>query len=424
MINKARAYFSRYKGEMIFVISNYTTPLVGLIASIVAAAYIEPTDFGAIQSVLLIIPYVALLQLGTFNGLNRNLSFYKAQGEDKKVQQLINASKTVANLVSTIGFLIAGGVLIYNIIYHRSEIIIILTCLALLLCLTFKPQSTHFDTTFRSGQQFKRLGKIKFTENIITSILGLLPMVLGYLGRIVYDGFKPLLAWFLRFKFQPYKADGRGKLSDIRELIITGFPLMAGGYVLQLFLIADQSVIAVFLGKQELGYYTLSKLILLAVPVIPQSLGIILYPKAAAQYGKLKNNRYLKSFFWKSLLVNALVLTPLCVLIFFLIEPVTLWLMPKYEPGITAAKINVFTCITFISTGPGIIVGVVKRNLPLILANALALAIFWGISYWLDGSMNLSIEEIAWLRFIIALLLSIFTIGYSKYLTTINQYNA
>jgi hypothetical protein len=97
--------------------------------------------------------------------------------------------------------------------------------------------------------------------------------------------------------------------------------------------------------------------------------------------------------------------------------------MPKYEPGIVAAKINILTCLTFVSNGPSIIVGVVKRNLPIILANALALLIVWGVGFWLIESQNLNIEGIAWLRFAVALLLSLFTIGYAYFLTTINEFN-
>lgn len=423
MIDKIFEYSDRYKGELIFVLSNYTTPAVGLIVSVIAAAYIEPADFGAIQAILLIAPYVALLQLGTFNGLNRNLSFYKAQGESEKVQDMVNASKRVASIVSILGGIIALSVILYNTFLNPAELVIILTSFALFFNLVFRPHVTHFDTTFRSGQQFKTLGKIKFAENGINTLIGLLPMVMGYMGRIIYDSFKPVIEWFFRFKNQPYKATDKGKVVDIKELIQTGFPLLIGGYILQLFLIADQSVIALFLGKEELGYYTLSKLILLAIPVIPQSLGMILYPKASALYGKIKNNNALRGFYWKALLLNLLVLSPLCLLIYFLIEPVTMFIMPNYAPGILAAKINILTCFTFISNGPSIIVGVVKRNLPLIFANGMALVLVWGFGWILTHKFAGSIEEIAWLRFSVALLLSVFTIGYSYYLTTINEFN-
>lgn len=423
MLKKFSEFTGKYKGELIFVISSYTTPIVGLVVSVIAAAYILPSDFGAIQAVLLITPYVAFLQLGTFNGLNRNLSFYKAQEDHEKVQDMVNASKHVANIVSTIGGIIALCIILYFIFIDNSEKIILFTSIALLTSLIFSPQVTHYDTTFRSGQEFGLLGKLRLFENSIHTLLGLTPIILGYIGRIIYDIVKPVIAWFLLFKYQPYKATEVGKLKDIKELIQTGFPLLLGGYVLQLFLIADQSLIALFLGTEELGFYTLSKLILMAIPVIPQSLGVILYPKASAVYGKMQTNTALKSFYWKALLLNILVLAPVCFFIFLLIEPVTLIVMPNYAPGILAAKINILTCFTFICNGPSIIVGVVKRNLPLIVANLLALTLIWGLGWFLTQNYAGTIEEIAWLRFGMAFILSAFTLIYSYYLTTINEFN-
>jgi len=423
MINKIKDYSNQYRGELIFLLSSYTTPIVGLVASFIAAAYIAPADFGSIQAVLLIAPYIAFLQLGTFNGLNRNLSFYKALGNDHKVQNMVNASKLVANVVSFIGGITAVGIIFYYIFVYEAERIVILASIALLLNLVFSPQSTHFDTTFRSGQEFKKLGKVKLIENGMNTLLGFLPIILGYLGRIIYDSFKSILGWFLRFKNQPYHVTDQGKFKDVKELIQIGFPLLLGGYILQLFLIADQSLIALFLGKEELGYYTLSKLILIAVPVIPQSIGMILYPKASALYGEVKNNNALKGFYWKSLLLNLIVLVPICLLLYFLIEPATMLVMPNYAPGIQAAKINILTCFTFISNGPSIIVGVVRRNSPLIFANAAALAAIWGSGWLLTGSGGGTIEEIAWLRCGAALILSVFTLGYSYYLTTLNEFN-
>ena len=420
MLKKLHSLRVRYKGELLFVLSNYSTPVVGLVASIVAAAYIDPEDFGTIQAILLFAPYLSLLQLGAFNGLNRNLSFYKAQNRPDKVQDLVDASKTVANLVSLIGVVIASIIFAYNI---QQGTLVILASITLIIILMLRPQITHFDTTFRSGQNFSVLGKIKFLENVVNTFVGLLPILIGYLGRIIYDVFKPILEWGLRYKNQPYRSVKRGRMIDIKELIEVGFPLLIGGYILQLFLVADQSVVAIFLGKEELGFYTLSKLILLAVPVIPQSLGVILYPKASAQYSLLKNNRHLRTFFWKSLLLNFIVLTPVCLMIFFLIEPTILWLMPKYEAGIIAAKINVLTCFTFISNGPSIIVAVVRRNLPLIVANFVALGLIWLMAWGLDLRSSLNLENIAWLRFWVALGLSLTTMIFSYYLTTVDEFN-
>jgi O-antigen/teichoic acid export membrane protein len=250
-----------------------------------------------------------------------------------------------------------------------------------------------------------------------------LPFFIGYFGRILYIFLKPIYEWILRFLFRPIKSNSRGKIGEIRELVDVGFPLLLSGFVLQLFLISDQSLVATFLGPAELGYYTLSSFVLMAVAIIPQALGVVLYPKASEKYAQFKSNKILRLFFWRALFLNLIIILPICLMIWIFLEPVTEWLLPKYIPGISAAKINILTCLTFISSGPSVIVGVVKKNLPLIIANSIALIFMWIIGVWMVKSFKIGIEEIALLRLSIAILLSLTTLIYSYYLTKLNKFN-
>src|SRR5690554_7074218 len=97
---------SKYKGEVLYVSSNFLTPSVSFISSIIATAYIIPSEMGIYQSILLIGTYASFLQLGVFNGLNRNIAFYKAQNKHNIVQEQVNTASTVAKFISFIGFLI------------------------------------------------------------------------------------------------------------------------------------------------------------------------------------------------------------------------------------------------------------------------------------------------------------------------------
>jgi O-antigen/teichoic acid export membrane protein len=413
----------KFKGEITYILSSYLTPVVSLVTSVIATANINPIEIGKMQSILLIGPYFSFIHFGVFNGLNRNIAFYKGMGNLHKVQSQVNASKSVANFSSIIGLLFATIVLIWSLII-KQELIYILSALALLVNFVFNPQITHYDTTYRSGQDFLLLGKIKISENFISLTIGVLPYFIGYIGRIIYVILKPIYEWILRFLFQPIKANSTGKLNEIQELATVGFPLLLSGFVLQLFLISDQSIIATYLGPTELGYYTLSTLLLMGVSVIPQTLGIILYPKASELYGKFNNNKILKIFFWKALFLNIMILGPVCLTIWFMLNPITEWLLPKYIPGISAAKINILTCLTFISNGPSVIIGVVKKNIPIIFANSIALLLMWLIGTFMVKNYFVGIIEIAWLRLTIAILLSLTTLFYSYYLTTKNKFNS
>ena len=419
-MSKIKAFNSKYKGEIIYTLSNYTTPVITIITNTISAAYLDPKDMGAIQTVMIIIPYFAFLHFGVFNGLNRNLALYKAQENHAKVQELVNASYTVSLINSVIGFLIGLFYLSYYLLNHSSPVHLFASLL-LILNLVLNPIATHYDVTYRSGQNFKTLGKITFFENMLFACTNLLPIWIGYLGKIIANGVKIIARFSFRFFTRPYKSTKFGTKTEIFELAKVGFPLLIGGYLWGIIMVCDQTMIASILGEESLGLYALSTFMMSGMMVIPTSLNTLLYPKAAAQYGLTKDNRALRSFYWKALLVNILVLGPLCGLLYFILEPMTEFLLPKYLPGVSAAKINLLTCLTFISNGPSVIIGVVRKNTPLLIVYIIALFLIWSIVYFMPKN-DFSIEKIAWIRFIISCCISIFTLIYSYYLTNKNNF--
>lgn len=420
MLKKILEASKRYRGELIYTTAGFYQPVVRLVSSFVVAAFVLPEMFGIIQAVTLIGSYFAFFHFGVFNGLNRNLAFYKAQGQDDKVQKMVNASFQVSQWVSYVGA--ATGIVVFSyFLWTGAELIYLLAALSLTVVLFLTPRNLHYDTTYRSGQDFQKLGQILMKQNTLFGIFSALSYFFGYFGKIAADMVNSISGFFLRYRSQPIKPDAAGKKQDIIELVKVGFPLLLGGYLLSLFKVADQSIIALRLGTEDLGFYTISKLILLAVPVIPTTLGVLLYPRAAAQYGKTKNNKGLRSFFYKALLFNIVVIIPLCVALYFLLPIVVQTFLPKYKAGIEAARINLLTCMTFVCYGPSIIIGVVRRNTPYVIFTGVILGLFWAVGLYTTREGG-TIEEIAYLRFWFSLVLAIFTLGFSYYLTTLDDF--
>jgi O-antigen/teichoic acid export membrane protein len=415
-------FFGKYKGEMLYTLSNYTTPLVTMITNIVAAAFLQPAELGTISSVLIVLPYLAFLQLGVFNGLNRNLAYYKAQGNDAKVQAMVNASHTVAGLNALIGLGVGLGYMFYYLLSGASTIYLF-SALLLLVNLIFNPFVVHYETTFRSSQNFMRLGKITLIENGIYAVANLLPIIIGYFGKIIANGLRVLSRFWFRWREQPHTANGRGKKEDVLELMKVGAPLMFGAYLMGLILVSDQTMIVTFLGAEKLGLYSLSVFLMTAMVIIPTSLNTLLYPKAAAQYGRNNDAAALRSFFWKALGINTLVIVPLCLLIYFLIPPLTHLFLPKYAAGIAAAQINLFTCLTFVSNGPSVIIGVLRKNTPLLAAYGVTLLLIWVAGFVYKDHLQ-QIEHVAWFRFFLSAFLSAFTLVYTFILTAPNSKHA
>ena len=419
MIHFLKKWGSRYRGELIFSLASYTTPIVGLWASVLTAKFLLPQELGSIQAIMLILPYAAFLHLGVINGLNRNLAFYIGRNDRATAQRMVNATAFVVNIISGIGLLL--GCIILGIKFYSTpkNQIEIYASIALLSSLIFIHQGYYLNSLFCGGQQFHQLGKLTFIENGIRFLYSLLPAAFGWVGRIIGETIRPMIGFALRYKYRPYKPDKSGFSSqDIKLLLHAGTPLLITGYLYVLFLVADQSLIALHFDKIQLGYYSLSRLIITALMIVPTTIGTMLYPKASALYGQTGNPHALKPFFWKALLFNAVVFIPICCIAYFLLEPIVRMFLPHYVAGLEAAKINILTSITLISMGPSVIAGVLKKMIPVLFFYTIAIGIIWGVGQYLCVNQTPTIEMIAWLRFFVATGLSIVIIGYNYYLTT------
>src|SRR5574344_1945408 len=411
VIIKLQNIISRYKGEANFTLSNIVTAVVSMLTGIVSAIFISPEDMGVIETVLLVSTYVSFLQLGVFNGINRNLAFYRAQGDLIKAQKEIDTSHTVSFIVSSVGAIIGLGILLVFIIQGKKPVYLWSAGL-LLVTLILQPPTNHFENTFRSGQQFGKLGTIKNIQSFVYAIISFLPVVLGYVGRIIANAVNIIVGYYLRSKYVPYKHQGKGDLNSLKDLISAGFPLLLGGYIWTVFVAADRTYIAAYLSSYDMGLYTIAGYVMSIISVLPTALNSLLYPKAAAKYGATGNKRDLLSFWRKSILLFAAVLIPVCLVSYFLLPPLVHWILPQYVAGIPAAQITLLSCLTFISMGPSVIFGTLKKNYGYIIAVGIALGAFWLLAYFGKNFIT-TIEDVAYLRFSISFCLMIFVIIYS-----------
>lgn len=401
-VTRIKGKIKAYWGELVFIFSNTYALAFSMLAGLVATAFIEPADMGVIQTVLLVQTYLQFLQLGVFNGLNRNLAFYKAKKEYDTVQDMVDTTYSVSYIVSLIGGFISLIYLLYYFFTGRSAVYVF-SALLLFVLMVFKPLSTAIETTYRSGQEFKKLGIIRNIETTIHAVLSLLPIVLGYLGKIIADTVHSVVGYILRFRQRPYKKEGRGSFSSFKILLATGFPILLSGYIWSVFTACDRTYIARFMTTEDMGLYSLSNYVILAVMAVPHAVNSLLYPKAASRYGSTGDIHSLMAFWKKSIVVYSLLLLPICIILYFTLPYLVESFMPKYVRGIGAARLALLTCMTFVSQGPAVLFGTIRKNLVYLLIGGISVLIFWVVALLLREYF-VTIESVAMLRFGISLI--------------------
>ncbi|MEN7551136.1 oligosaccharide flippase family protein [Rapidithrix thailandica] len=349
-------------GELVYLLGQYSTPIVSFLINTLVMRYIAPETLGIHQSIMLWTSYLSFLQLGVFNGLNRNLAYYKGANEEEKLRKASSTGFVFSFCVSVVSIIIV--ILIYNTSSddQYSEISFLAYVLLGLTVFT-QPIITFFDTLYRTGQDFKKLGGFISTNNAIYLANSLLMFFFGYVGFVIQSAIKLAIALILRTHKKIFFLRVKFSKNSFKEQITTGFPILLNSYLSSTFFIFDQFYITHNFDKIELGYYNLARLVLFIIPVIPNSLTTIFYPKASTLYGKSgKNKQVLKPFFVKSLLINLLIVFPLIGLVYITIEPVVNLFLPKYVSGIEYAKASVLGGLGYIFVGPSVILGVLKSN--------------------------------------------------------------
>ena len=418
MLKLIKKWSGRFKGELLFMCANYLTPIVGFLASIVAARFVAPAEMGAIQTALLFVPYLAMLHFGVFTGLARNLAYYLGKGEEEKAMRMVSASAFVAKINTGIGLIFGLGFIAVQLSTENPNRIVIIAGIAMTISLVCMPFINQISIKNRSGQHFKEFGKVVFSVNLLRSIYLFLPALLGWIGHVISLGLQPIIRLTLLKRKEPYPVRVPFFRSDLTELIKVGFPIMANGYISGLLLVADQSLVALFMTKEKLGYFALARLVVMTIMIIPATLSILLSPKVAACYGRTHDPHALRRFFWIILGIHAAFIIPFCIISYFAVGPIVEGLLPKYIPGIGVAKITILTCLGYIFSGLLIISSTLRKNIIPILFYFIAWSAMWIGGYILfHRNTPPNMEQIAWLRFYISMLLSIATLIYVYYTT-------
>lgn len=290
--------FNRQRaGDLVYLASQLSAPVVGFLTSIVAAKYLLPYELGVIQTVMLIATYCSFFHFGVFNGLNRNIAFYEAQQNIKKIRDMVDASWITAMLNALIGVMISCIALIYFMM-HGYPNLYTYSVAVLLGLLIFSPIATHYETIYRSSRAFMSLGIFLNIRNCINFLLGFLPVFFGAFGYIFRNAVLPFINVLLLYRNSPIKSKSLGRTNEVVDLARVGFPMLVTGILFMFFTAADRTIVALSLGPAAVGELALSGMIVAAIQILPVSMGALLYPRAAYIYGSSTTSSALRRFFF------------------------------------------------------------------------------------------------------------------------------
>jgi O-antigen/teichoic acid export membrane protein len=345
------------------IVTSLISPIANLVAMIVCLKFVSPEDLGAFQTVFLIVPYFAFIPLGVFNGLRRNIAVYSGKGDVNKVSRQVSTSMFVAHVTAIIGVFI-GFLISFYYWYIDANPLMFACSIGLGLNLLLFAYNTHYFALFAGSKAFFELGAANMVTNIMSVVGSVLPFFFGAIGLVIRNIASGSAALLIRVFMKKRETQKLAKFywAEHRDLVSSGFPIMLSGYLSNVFMVADRSVVTAMLDKASIGCYALTGYLVLAIISVPKSLALVIYPKAAGAYGKSGEPSSLRKYLIASLVLNFLAMAPIVIFAYLFLDDIVVQFFPDYINGLGAAKMACFTSLFMFYSSCSIVFMVLKKN--------------------------------------------------------------
>lgn len=420
LLGKLRRGIRSYSGELSFAFANMASPVASLIVGVVSARFIQPEEMGAFNTATLLPTYLSFLHLGVFTGLTRNFPMEIGAGRKQIAHGYMKTSGACATYIAIVSLVVCVAFAAREYVLHGASLLF-WAFAATAPTAVATPIAAHVDTALRGLLRFRALSVVLFGVNLVLIASSGLVARFGVRGNLMRLAIAGLVHLLLRLPLNVWSWRWRPDWAAAASLAKVGFPMLVSATIFSYIMVADRSVAVWRLSQAEVGAMTLATLLVNSLQFIPQSVSMALMPRMARNYGQNRSPQMLRKYIILTLALNVGMIVPLSAVLYFILPPLVRWLFPNYQPGVPAAQVACLTSMLWIYLGVGSIIGVVNKMRPYLVMAAISLVAIWVAGFFFV-KMGLGIVGIAWARFLGTLLLCVFTIAYSFYLSTLKTF--
>ncbi len=316
---------------------NGISMVLRMIGGLLIGRFVTPATLGLFNGIGLVLGYIPFLQLGVLNGLNRELPYYVGKGDTKRAKELAASAQAWALAVGTLVFMALVGIAIWEL--ARGDMWKAAGWLTNAFSALFLFYSTYYlQVTFRTAHDFARLAVINVIDAAVA--LGLLAVVavLNFYGLCIRSVLVSVITTVLLFVWSPLRVRPRFDVKHFTHLLRIGAPIFATGQAYAWWAVLNSTLVLRFTGTKGMGLYSIVLLAASALDVVPQSVGQVLYPRMAEEYGRSGSLLPVLRILRKPVMFTVVGLVPLVVAGWFLIGPVLELVIPDYVDAAPAAR--------------------------------------------------------------------------------------
>lgn len=313
---------------------NVASNLISLVTSILIARWVLPYDMGVWNTALLITLYTPTLQLGVFNGLNRELPYLIGAGDRDGAVRLAEAADAWCWVLVWIS--VAIGLLAALWLWLTGQTEKCFTSIAVAVVIVCSWPTLYLTTTYRTRNEFGRLAKNTVIVSLSGAVLVCFVWRMHYHGLILRAALLAALGVLALYYRRPLPLKPRWGLKELTQLAKIGIPIWLVGQLSAFFTSLDRLMLVK--STQVLGYFTIAIQVAAFVRQVPTAFGMVLYPQMAQQYGQNRSAMDVWRLSRKGAFAAAFLGLIIGVVGWFMLPPFVRLVLPKYLPGVRAAQ--------------------------------------------------------------------------------------
>jgi O-antigen/teichoic acid export membrane protein len=345
---------------LLFTGGNVLVQGARFLATLLVARLLGPTLYGLWNGLLLVLNNgVYYGHLGVLNGMDQEVPRNHGRGAEAENAPLVDSAFGVALLSAS---LVAVGCLAGSFLADDPANAFGLRLLALIV--VAEQLRVFYDVLLRSHARFRAaaLGQALLAVLMVTVVLGATWWA-GFAGFLWAQAASFVAVAAVLARLAPGRPRPRLDWRRAAALARIGFPIMASSFAYGLLTSLDRVMVLAFLGRAELGYYSIGFMAYGTMMLVPRSVSQMLYPRMAREYGRTGDPRSLRPLVMRPIALLAGVMVPVLAAVFFLGPWFVERFLPEYVPGIPAFRI-VLVGVFFLSFlgGFGNLLNVVGRQ--------------------------------------------------------------
>jgi O-antigen/teichoic acid export membrane protein len=358
-----------------------------MITSILIVRWVGPYDMGIWNAALLVTVYTPTLQLGVFNGLNRELPYLIGAGNRNRALRMAEAASAWSWIL--IGVSILCGALVAVWFWTKGQPERCLISIAVAVTVVCSWPTLYLTVTYRTHHEFSRLAKNTVVVALIGAALVLLVWRFHFNGLILRASLLSILGVLALYYRRPLRVKPQWGTDQLVQLAKVGIPIWLVGQLFSFFISMDRLMLVRSI--QVLGYFTIAIQVAGFVRQIPVGFATVLYPQMAHRYGE----NHCAMDIWRIARKGAIV-----VLALGLVAGVCGWLLlptfvrlvlPKYIPGVRAAQWSGFIGFAMAFYLFDIVYNVIKRQDLYVINWCVGCSAFVAVWYCLTRFLHISL---------------------------------